>query len=55
MMLNTIIFHNNFIFITDDFEPLDDNADYETINRNNSAIHIRVYRKFSIGTLKYQE
>ncbi|XP_006622761.1 ribonuclease P protein subunit p20-like isoform X1 [Apis dorsata] len=43
------------ISIIDDFEPLDDNADYETINRNNSAIHIRVYRKFSINTLKYQE
>lgn len=43
------------ISIIDDFEPLDDNVDYETINRNNSAIHIRVYRKFSISTLKYQE
>ncbi|PBC25863.1 Ribonuclease P protein subunit p20 [Apis cerana cerana] len=43
------------ISIIDDFEPLDDNIDYETINRNNSAIHIRVYRKFSISTLKYQE
>ncbi|KZC08716.1 PREDICTED: ribonuclease P protein subunit p20 [Dufourea novaeangliae] len=41
--------------IIDDFEPLQDNADYETINRNNSAIHIRVFRKFSIGSLKYQE
>ncbi|XP_017798402.1 PREDICTED: ribonuclease P protein subunit p20 [Habropoda laboriosa] len=41
--------------IIDDFEPLDDNADYETINRNNSAVHIRVFRKFSIGSLKYQE
>ncbi|XP_076164246.1 ribonuclease P protein subunit p20-like isoform X1 [Ptiloglossa arizonensis] len=41
--------------IIDDFEPLDDSADYETINRNNSAVHIRVFRKFSIGSLKYQE
>lgn len=41
--------------IIDDFEPLDDEGDYETINRNNSAIHIRVFRKFLIGSLKYQE
>ncbi|XP_043249593.1 ribonuclease P protein subunit p20 [Colletes gigas] len=41
--------------IIDDFEPLHDSADYETINRNNSAVHIRVYRKFSISGLKYQE
>nr|XP_034191191.1 ribonuclease P protein subunit p20 [Osmia lignaria] len=41
--------------IIDDFEPLNDEADYETVNRNNSAIHIRVFRKFSIGSLKYQE
>ncbi|XP_031827060.1 ribonuclease P protein subunit p20 [Nomia melanderi] len=41
--------------IIDDFEPIHDSADYETINRNNSAIHIRVFRKFSIGNLKYQE
>ncbi|XP_078049953.1 ribonuclease P protein subunit p20 [Augochlora pura] len=41
--------------IIDDFEPLHDNADYETINRNNSAIHVRVFRKFSVGKLKYHE
>lgn len=41
--------------IIDDFEPLCDSADYETINRSNSAVHIRVFRKFSIGGLKYQD
>ncbi|KAF3428865.1 hypothetical protein E2986_08745 [Frieseomelitta varia] len=41
--------------IIDDLEPVDDNGDYVTINRNNSAVHIRVFRKFSLGTLKYQE
>ncbi|OAD58751.1 Ribonuclease P protein subunit p20 [Eufriesea mexicana] len=43
------------ISIIDDFEPLDDNGNYETINRNNSAVHIRVFRKFSLGGLRYQE
>ncbi|XP_076237081.1 ribonuclease P protein subunit p20 [Calliopsis andreniformis] len=41
--------------LIDDLEPLSDSGDYETINRNNSAIHIRVFRKFTIGSLKYQE
>ncbi|XP_076662993.1 ribonuclease P protein subunit p20 [Andrena cerasifolii] len=41
--------------IVDDFEPLSDSADYETINRNNSTVHIRVFRKFSIGSLKHKE
>ena len=41
--------------IVDDFEPLSDSADYETINRNNSTVHIRVFRKFSIGNLKQKE
>ncbi|XP_076754141.1 ribonuclease P protein subunit p20 isoform X1 [Xylocopa sonorina] len=43
------------ISIVDDLQPLDDSIDYETINRNNSAVHIRVFKKFSIGSLKYQE
>ncbi|XP_053994614.1 ribonuclease P protein subunit p20 [Hylaeus volcanicus] len=41
--------------IIDDFEPLHDSMEYETINRSNSAVHIRVFRKFSIGGLKYQD
>ncbi|XP_076643483.1 ribonuclease P protein subunit p20 isoform X1 [Halictus rubicundus] len=41
--------------VIDDFEPLHDSADYETISRNNSAICIRVFRKFSVGNLKYPE
>ncbi|XP_043604535.1 ribonuclease P protein subunit p20-like isoform X2 [Bombus pyrosoma] len=43
------------ISIIDDFEPVNDTADYEIINRKNSAVHIRVFRKFSLRTLKYQE
>ncbi|XP_015601320.1 ribonuclease P protein subunit p20 isoform X1 [Cephus cinctus] len=39
--------------IIDDFEPLTDDADYEVNNRQNSAIHIRVFRTALIGTLKY--
>ena len=54
-ILSTKYYANRFVFIPDDFEPVDDNGDYVTINRNNSAVHIRVFRKFSLGTLKYQE
>lgn len=43
------------VSLFDDFEPLNDDADYETITRNNSAVHIRLFRKFSIGGLRYQE
>ncbi|XP_017892689.1 ribonuclease P protein subunit p20 [Ceratina calcarata] len=43
------------VSIIDDFEPLNDNLDYETINRNNSAVHIRAFRKFSVSSLKYHE
>lgn len=54
--INIIKYRGNAsVFVADDFEPLDDNTDYEIVNRNNSAVHIRVFRKFSIGTLKYQE
>lgn len=43
------------VSIIDDFEPLDDDLDYETVTRNNSAVHIRAFRKFSVGSLKYHE
>ncbi|XP_071877458.1 ribonuclease P protein subunit p20 [Bombus fervidus] len=43
------------ISMIDDFEPVNDSADYEIINRKNSAVHIRVFRKFSLRTLKYQK
>lgn len=41
--------------ITDDLEPLTDNADYDTNSRQNSAIHIRAFKKLAIGGLRYPE
>ncbi|XP_012257698.1 ribonuclease P protein subunit p20 [Athalia rosae] len=38
--------------IIDDFEPLTDDVDYEVNRRQNSAIHIRVFRTALIGMLK---
>lgn len=32
------------VSLQDDFEPTDDHVDYETQIRQNSAIHIRIYR-----------
>ncbi|XP_012270585.1 ribonuclease P protein subunit p20 [Orussus abietinus] len=39
--------------LIDEFEPLTDDVDYEVNNRHSSAIHIRVFRKALLGTLKY--
>ncbi|KAK2584043.1 hypothetical protein KPH14_006493 [Odynerus spinipes] len=41
--------------LIDDFEPLDDNHDYEMNIRRNSAIHIRVFRKEVMGILRRTE
>lgn len=41
--------------LIDDFEPLNDNHDYEINVRRNSAIHIRVFRKETMGPLRCQE
>lgn len=38
--------------LIDDFEPLNDNHDYEMNIRRNSAIHIRVFRKEAMGILR---
>ncbi|XP_015513317.1 ribonuclease P protein subunit p20 isoform X1 [Neodiprion pinetum] len=38
--------------ITDDFEPITDDADYEVNQRQNSAIHIRVFRTALFETFK---
>ncbi|XP_066597253.1 ribonuclease P protein subunit p20 [Prorops nasuta] len=39
--------------LIDDFEPLSDEAEYKVNQRQNSAIHIRVYRKVPIGPLTF--
>lgn len=36
--------HTNTVELVDDLEPLTDDRDADTISRNNSAIHIRVFR-----------
>ncbi|XP_060574959.1 ribonuclease P protein subunit p20-like [Ruditapes philippinarum] len=36
--------HTSTVELTDDIEPLKDDRDAETVSRNNSAIHIRVFR-----------
>lgn len=41
--------------IIDDLEPLTDDVDYDTNNRQNSAIHIRVFKTFLIGGLRNLE
>nr|XP_050850527.1 ribonuclease P protein subunit p20-like isoform X1 [Vespula vulgaris] len=38
--------------LIDDFEPLNDDYDYEMKIRRNSAIHIRVFRKEAMGILQ---
>ncbi|XP_015115118.1 ribonuclease P protein subunit p20 [Diachasma alloeum] len=41
------------VHLIDDLEPLKDELDCEVNTRNNSAIHIRVFRTVVIGPLKY--
>ncbi|XP_011297675.1 ribonuclease P protein subunit p20 [Fopius arisanus] len=41
------------VHLIDDLEPLKDDVDCEVNSRNNSAIHIRVFRTVNIGPLKY--
>ncbi|KAF7994980.1 hypothetical protein HCN44_004452 [Aphidius gifuensis] len=41
--------------LIDDLEPTTDDADYELNTRNNSSIHIRVFRTINIGGLKYEQ
>lgn len=36
--------HTSTVELMDDVEPLVDDRDTETLSRNNSAVHIRVYR-----------
>jgi len=36
--------HTNTVELVDEIEPLTDDKDYDAISRNNSAIHIRVFR-----------
>lgn len=36
--------HTSTVELTDDIEPLTDDRDADTLSRNNSAIHIRVFR-----------
>lgn len=44
MGLVEVATHTNTVELTDDIEPLTDDKEAEVISRNNSAIHIRVYR-----------
>ncbi|XP_045187676.2 ribonuclease P protein subunit p20-like [Mercenaria mercenaria] len=36
--------HTSTVELTDDIEPLTDERDADTLSRNNSAVHIRVFR-----------
>lgn len=36
--------HTSTVELMDDIEPLTDDRDADTLSRNNSAVHIRVYR-----------
>ncbi|WAR18227.1 POP7-like protein [Mya arenaria] len=43
--------HTSTVELVDDIEPLNDDRDADVLSRNNSAIHIRVYRPSLQGTI----
>lgn len=42
--------HTSTVELIDDFEPLTDDLEPDTLSRNNSAVHIRVYKTESLGS-----
>ncbi|KAK3591305.1 hypothetical protein CHS0354_004355 [Potamilus streckersoni] len=40
--------HTSTVELVDDLEPQNDELDHETFTRNNSAVHIRVFRQQSL-------
>lgn len=44
--------HTSTVELLDDLEPLTDERDADTLSRNNSAVHIRVYRPDAESTIK---
>lgn len=43
--------HTSTVELVDDLEPLTDDRDFETLSRNSSAVHIRVFRPEIQSTL----
>lgn len=44
--------HTSTVELVDDIEPMSDDKDVDSMSRNNSAVHIRVYRPEIVDTME---